>query len=129
VAALNAEYVVAEWIALAFHHAIPNTNPQTFGPNTMRLAESLLTRLREREFEVWPSRCPQCDRFWSPECAVDGDIEPLLDGRRQFDGPSLMERHQRHYQSCNCLGDKAICCDPTCPCHEPAQRDGSGCGE
>lgn len=29
---------------------------------------------------------------------------------------SIGERHQRHYQTCNCLGDTAICCDPACPC-------------
>jgi len=37
---------------------------------------------------------------------------------------SLAERHQRHHQTCNCLGDKAICCDPSCPCHEAALNDG-----
>ena len=38
--------------------------------------------------------------------------------RAHDDAPeSLGERHQRHYRTCNCLGDKAVCCDLTCPCH------------
>lgn len=29
----------------------------------------------------------------------------------------IAERHVLHFQACGCLGDKAICCDPSCPCH------------
>jgi len=31
--------------------------------------------------------------------------------------PTLAERHQRHYQTCNCLGDSSECCVPSCACH------------
>ena len=43
---------VAEWIALTFHHATSNTNPISFGGNTMRLADSLLDRLESLGYEV-----------------------------------------------------------------------------
>lgn len=49
---LSAEYVVAEWIAMAFHHTVPSVNPKTFGPNTTSLAKSLLKGLADNGFVV-----------------------------------------------------------------------------
>lgn len=67
--------VVTEWIAVAFNHTIPNTNPPSYGPNTVRLAKSLLQRLADLDMEIAPAGCPKCGRWLSLHCAVDGDID------------------------------------------------------
>jgi len=36
---------------------------------------------------------------------------------------SVEQRHIKHYSNCNCLGDSAECCVPSCPCHQQISGD------
>jgi len=66
-------------------------------------------------------------RVTVPEVVMVNDYDLMaydepLDGRTFVatladEGPSLARKHQEHYRSCNCLGDSAECCVPSCECH------------
>lgn len=38
----------------------------------------------------------------------------LQPGSWKADATTKAQRHQAHYRTCGCLGDKAECCDPSC---------------
>lgn len=57
-------------------------------------------------------------RYPTDHTYVDGWVPVFVPMGAHIGRSTLAEKHQAHYRSCGCLGDSAICCDPTCECHE-----------
>lgn len=52
-----------------------------------------------------------------PHRTDDGWVDDCPDCDGTGEAKSLAERHMRHYQSCNCLGNSSECCVASCECH------------
>lgn len=60
-------------------------------------------------------------------CRIEDIVAALIDGggeEETWSMKGLSDIHLRHWQVCNCLADKAICCVPDCLCKN-AHIDGS----
>lgn len=51
------------------------------------------------------------------------DYSKVLAELEMLGGIALAHKHMDHYRSCECLGDSAECCVPSCECHVGERRN------
>lgn len=67
----------------------------------------------------------KADRIWlGPDgnlCWSLGDVKErapdVIETGNEARAQMIGEAHVEHYRHCGCLGDSAVCCVESCPCH------------
>lgn len=83
-------------------------DPSFYRPSPGQLVDHVHSRVARVAAEVAVAA--------SKDAYVHGGTGVL--GLTMLTSTELARRHLEHYRVCNCLGDAALCCDVSCPCHE-----------